>query len=137
EVGSPAVVKPVSSWGKREGLGLRLNSQLVVTLQEAVEAGAHIAESGFHSLVQQWLPGRRDAVTFFKTGDTIWARFAQTSYREFPPLGGSSVFYQSLPLLTDFVDPAEQLVRAADLDGCSMVEFRRDAQNRPVLMEVN
>jgi predicted ATP-grasp superfamily ATP-dependent carboligase len=137
EVGSPAVVKPVSSWGKREGLGLRLNSQLVVTQSEAVEAVDHIAESGFPSLIQQWLPGRRDAVTFFKTGETIWARFVQTSYREFPPLGGSSVFYESLPLLQELVAPAEQLVRAADLDGCSMVEFRRDHQNRPVLMEVN
>jgi predicted ATP-grasp superfamily ATP-dependent carboligase len=29
------------------------------------------------------------------------------------------------------------LIRAANVDGCSMVEFRRDRNGRPVLMEIN
>jgi predicted ATP-grasp superfamily ATP-dependent carboligase len=61
----------------------------------------------------------------------------QTSYREFPPLGGSSVLYESISPLAELVEPAERLVRAMGLEGCSMVEFRRDRAGRPVLMEVN
>jgi predicted ATP-grasp superfamily ATP-dependent carboligase len=92
---------------------------------------------GLQAIIQQWLPGRRDAVSFFCASGKIWARFAQTSYRELPPLGGASVLCESIPPLADLVEPAEKLVRAAGLDGCSIVEFRRDRSGAPVLMEVN
>jgi hypothetical protein len=67
----------------------------------------------------------------------IYARFAQTSHREFPLLGGVSVLAESIPLLDDILVPAELLIQEIGLDGPSMVEFRRDEENRPVLMEVN
>src|SRR5262249_22312020 len=81
--------------------------------------------------------GRRDAVTLMFSGGEVRARFAQTSYRELPLLGGASVLCESLPPLPDIVEPAERLVRAMDLEGCSMVEFRPDRHGPPVLMEVN
>jgi predicted ATP-grasp superfamily ATP-dependent carboligase len=93
--------------------------------------------SGLQAIFQQRLPGRRDAVSLFGASGKIWARFAQTSYREFPPLGGASVLCESIPLLADLVEPSDKLVRAAGLDACSIVEFRRDISGRPVLMEVN
>ena len=34
-------------------------------------------------------------------------------------------------------DAAERLIEACDLDGYSEIEFRRDAQGRPRLMEIN
>jgi predicted ATP-grasp superfamily ATP-dependent carboligase len=40
-------------------------------------------------------------------------------------------------LLPDIAAPAERLVRAIGLEGCSMVEFRRDREGRPILMEIN
>jgi predicted ATP-grasp superfamily ATP-dependent carboligase len=40
-------------------------------------------------------------------------------------------------LLADITDASERLVRAMDLEGSSMVEFRRDLDGRAVLMEVN
>jgi hypothetical protein len=48
-----------------------------------------------------------------------------------------SVLCEAIPLLPDITRPAERLVRAIDLEGCSMVEFRRDQVGRPMLMEVN
>jgi cation diffusion facilitator CzcD-associated flavoprotein CzcO len=93
--------------------------------------------AGLQPVIQEWLPGRRDAVSFFYTSERIWARFAQTSYRESPPIGGASVLCESIPPLADLIDPAERLIRAAGLEGCSMVEFRRDRAGRPVLMEIN
>lgn len=137
EVGCPAVIKPVQSWGESNGVGSRHGAEPANTLHEAAELVDKMLAAGLHAVVQDWLPGRRDAVSIFRANGRIWARFAQMSHREFPPLGGSSVLYESIPLLDDLVRPAEALVNAADLDGCSMVEFRRDREGRPVLMEIN
>jgi predicted ATP-grasp superfamily ATP-dependent carboligase len=62
---------------------------------------------------------------------------AQVSYREWPVMGGASVLCETIPLLPDITTASEQLVRAMDLEGSSMVEFRRDREGRAVLMEVN
>jgi predicted ATP-grasp superfamily ATP-dependent carboligase len=97
----------------------------------------HVIEEGGRGLIQPWLPGRREAVTLFYAHGTFWARLAQVSYREWPILGGASVLCETIPLLADITSDAERLVRAMDLEGCAMVEFRRDREGRPVLMEVN
>jgi len=137
ELGCPAVIKPISSWGQREGFGKRLGAESVESLDDARRELARIQAIGLTAVMQQWLPGRRDAVSVFRAHGRTWARFAQTSYREFPPLGGSSVLCESIALEPDLVAPTDALVEAADLDGCSMVEFRRDREGRPVLMEIN
>jgi predicted ATP-grasp superfamily ATP-dependent carboligase len=59
------------------------------------------------------------------------------SYREWPVLGGASVMCETIPLPADSAADAERLVRAMNLEGYAMVEFRRDRRGRPVLMEVN
>lgn len=137
DIGTPAVIKPLQSWVEQGGVGTRLTSELVTSVDGARRALERMLSSGCHALVQEWLPGRRDAVSLFYADDRVWARFAQTSYREFPALGGVSVLCESIPLLDDIVEPAEALVRAIGLEGCSMVEFRRDSRGRPVLMEIN
>jgi predicted ATP-grasp superfamily ATP-dependent carboligase len=120
-----------------KGVGTRLGAFSVMTLDEAMRLVARFSAAGLQSVIQQWLPGRRDAVTVFRARGKTWARFAQTSHREFPPLGGNSVLCESIPLLPDLIAPTDALIGAADIDGCSMVEFRRDRDGRPVLMEVN
>ena len=137
ELGCPAVVKPIRSWGRSQGFGTRLGAFSVLNLDEARQLVRRFSAAGLQTVMQQWLPGRRDAVSMFCASGKIWARFAQTSYREFPPLGGNSVLCEGIPLLRDLTEPADALIRAANLDGCSMVEFRRDPSGRPVLMEVN
>jgi len=137
EVGLPAVIKPDRSWVERNGSGTRLSSEAVQTFDEAKRSLEAVFAAGGQALLQQWLPGRREAVSLFYSGDRFWARMAQVSHREWPILGGVSVLCETIPLLADITDQSERLVRAIDLEGCSMVEFRRDAQGRPVLMEVN
>ncbi|HLF78295.1 MAG TPA: ATP-grasp domain-containing protein [Dehalococcoidia bacterium] len=137
EIGLPAVLKPNRSWAAHAGGGIRLASLLVQTVDE-VKAECHYLEGlGATATLQGWLPGGRDAVSFFVGGGEVRARFAQTSYRELPPLGGASVLCESIPLLDDIAGPAERLVQTIGLEGCSMVEFRRDAKGKPVLMELN
>ena len=137
ELGCPAVVKPLRSWGQAAGLGTRLGAFSVPNLDEAQRLVRRFSSAGLQTVMQEWLPGRRDAVTVFCTSGKIWARFAQTSHREFPPLGGNSVLCESIPLGRDLQEPTDALIGAASLDGCSMVEFRRDRSGRPVLMEIN
>ena len=137
EVGLPAVVKPAQSWVERDGVGVRLGPSVPLTAAATHAAVALILKLGGQVVLQQWLPGRREAVSVLYAQERFWARFAQASYREFPPLGGVSVLCESIPLLPDIVEPSERLIRAVGLEGCSMVEFRRDAAGKPVLMEIN
>ncbi len=137
EVGRPAVIKPVQSWVERDGIGTRLTSEAVRSDEEAKRSLDYILSAGGQAVIQQWLPGRREAVSLFYAHGRFWARFAQVSHREWPVLGGVSVLCESIPLLPDITAPSERLVRAIDLEGCSMVEFRRDREGRPVLMEIN
>jgi predicted ATP-grasp superfamily ATP-dependent carboligase len=137
QVGYPAVIKPVMSWAERHGVGRRLLTECVTTLEQAQRRVDTIRRAGGQALFQEWLSGAREAVTLFYSGGTFWARFAQRSYRERPAIGGGSALCESIPLLMDLLEPAERLVRGMDVEGCSMVEFRRDKKDRPVLMEVN
>jgi len=137
--GLPAVLKPQAPWVvDHRGRGTRLVSQLVTSADDARRGLEWLLEAGATSaLLQPWLPGSREAVTVFRSDGRTWARFAQVSHREWPVLGGATVLCESIPLLPDITDSSERLVEAMELDGCAMVEFRRDRDGRPVLMEVN
>jgi predicted ATP-grasp superfamily ATP-dependent carboligase len=133
EVGLPAVVKPVESWISGE----RLFCELVTTRDEATRAVESLTQTGGSVLFQQFLAGRREAVSLFYASGRVHARFAQWAKRMQPPLGGTSVFRKSIEVPPDLGEPAEALVRAIDLEGYSEIEFRRDADERPYLMEIN
>jgi predicted ATP-grasp superfamily ATP-dependent carboligase len=137
EVGFPAVVKPLQSWVERDGVATRLACEAVVNVDEAKRAVATMLEAGGQAILQQWLPGSREAVSLFYAQGRVWARFMQVAHRMYPPLGGSSVLRESIPLHADATDAAESLVRAIELEGYSEIEFRRDQAGRPALMEIN
>jgi predicted ATP-grasp superfamily ATP-dependent carboligase len=137
EIGLPAVVKPIESWVWGEQQGTRLECRLVTTLDEARSAVEELTRSGGGTLFQQFLSGRREAISFLYAHGEIYARFAQWASRTQPPLGGTSTFRQSIAIPVDTGDQAERLVREIDLDGYSEVEFRRDKDGKPYLMEIN
>ncbi len=137
EVGLPAVVKPNESWLWGEQQGARLVCKLVTTPDEAKLAVEELTSLGGTTLFQQFLSGRREAVNFLYANGEIYARFAQWAKRTQPPLGGTSVLRQSIAIPEDIGDQAERLVREIDLEGYSEVEFRRDSEGKPYLMEIN
>jgi predicted ATP-grasp superfamily ATP-dependent carboligase len=137
EIGLPAVVKPVESWVGTEQRGTRCVSQLVTTPQEARAAVEALTRLGGKALFQQFLPGRREAVSFLYAKGEMHARFAQWAKRTEPPLGGQSVLRQSIAMPRDIGEQAERLVREIELEGYSEVEFRRDGAGQPCLMEIN
>jgi predicted ATP-grasp superfamily ATP-dependent carboligase len=137
EIGLPAVVKPVESWLWGGNHGTRVASYLVTTPDEARRAVEELTACGGTMLFQQFLTGRREAISLLYAGGEVYARFAQWAKRTEPILGGLSVVRQSMPVPVDSGEQAEQLVRAIDLEGYSEVEFRRDASGVPYLMEIN
>lgn len=137
EIGLPAVVKPVTSWQWGPQQGMRLVSRLVATLEEAREAVEMMTQFGGKTLIQQFLTGKREAVSFMYAQGEVYARFAQWAKRTQPQLGGTSVFRQSIAVPYDIGEPSERLVHELDLEGYSEVEFRRDNAGRPYLMEIN
>ncbi|MDP9225850.1 MAG: ATP-grasp domain-containing protein [Actinomycetota bacterium] len=137
EVGFPLVVKPTVSWIPRGSGGTRLTSTVVVNLAEAARAVEAAHQSGGSVILQEWLSGTREAISLFRARGRVWARFAQLATRMHPPLGGSSVTRVSISLPPDITPAAERLVEAADLDGYSEIEFRRDSVGQAALMEIN
>ena len=135
EIGLPAVVKPLASW--LPASGRRLGVRAVTTLEEADETLGALLDDDCPSLVQEWVPGRREAVSFLYVGGVPRAEFAQVATRMNPVLGGCSVVRESVAVPADAGSDARRLVEAMELDGYSEVEFRRDATGRPVVMEVN
>ena len=143
EVGLPAVVKPIESWvwqnnaDNNDHKGKRITSQLVTTVAEAKLAVEELTSPGGATLFQQFLTGRREAISFLYANGKMYARFAQWAKRTEPPLGGQSVLRQSIAIPDDIGEQAERLVREIDLDGYSEVEYRRDSEGKPYLMEIN
>jgi predicted ATP-grasp superfamily ATP-dependent carboligase len=137
EIGLPAVVKPVETWQWGQQQGVRLVCKLVTTLDEARQAVETLTLAGGAVLFQQFLTGRREAVSFLYANGEVYARFAQWAKRTHPQLGGTSVYRQSIAVPADIGQQAERLVREIDLEGYSEVEFRRDQQGKPYLMEIN
>lgn len=132
ELGLPVVVKPDESWRDEGAGGERLSPQLVTS-----EAELATARSLAPALVQELAPGVRETIKLFRVDGEVIARFAMRVDRCWPPLGGSSVFRESIELPADALAHAEALVDAIGLDGYSEVEFRRSRDGRPLLMEVN
>jgi predicted ATP-grasp superfamily ATP-dependent carboligase len=136
EIGYPAVIKPQLSWLRDSG-GERLLSSAVLNEQEALKAVAMAQGAGTHALVQQLLRGRREGISLFRVGGKVVGAHAHASLRTTPMLGGACAVRESVPMPSDSKAAAVSLVDAIDLEGYSHVEFRRDTEGRPLLMEVN
>ncbi|HLG64444.1 MAG TPA: ATP-grasp domain-containing protein [Ktedonosporobacter sp.] len=139
-IGLPLVVKPVESWVAIDQAGLqgtRIASCLVITAAEAYNAVEKLTAQGGTVLFQQYLSGRREAISLLYANGNVHARFAQWARRTEPPLGGTSVLRQSIAVPKDSGVQAERLVREIDLEGYAEVEFRRDSAGVPYLMEIN
>lgn len=133
----PAVLKPVRSWVAAGEERRRLRVRLVRSSSEASDQLRAMLHLGAVVLVQPLIPGERLAVSFVHAQGSFYGEFAQVAHRMLPILGGDSVLRESVPLPEDATTDARRLVSELELDGYAEVEFRRDADGTPVLMEIN
>jgi len=135
-IGYPAVIKPSWSWS-RGFAGRRLVPTAVLNIAEASVAVSLLRRAGAPVLVQELLIGEREGLSLFRANNRVLAEFAHVSVRTTPMLGGACAVRESIPMPPDLRKAAVALITAMDLDGYSQIEFRRDLNGRPVLMEVN
>lgn len=136
-IGLPVVVKPAVSWTEGGPEAWRAAPTLARTREEAIAQTTRLLDAGAGALLQQWLPGAREAVSVLYAQGRMWATFAQRAERMYPVLGGSSVLRRSIAVPQDIGAAAEALIRELDLEGYAEIEFRRDATGQPFLMEIN
>ncbi|MGH3167426.1 MAG: ATP-grasp domain-containing protein, partial [Trebonia sp.] len=135
ELGFPYVLKPTVSWtGKTAERVVPVD---VINSREAREVTGQFMRAGAGVLAQQWVPGRREGVSLFTAGDEVIAACAHVAHRTTPPLGGASAVRECIEVPDDTMHAAVLLTKAIGLQGACEVEFRRDAENRPLLMEIN
>lgn len=135
EFAFPFVLKPTTSWTGQSAT--RIVPLEVVNKAEARRTTQRFLAAGAGVLAQQWANGRREGVTLFIVDGEVLASCAHVAYRTSPALGGASVMRESIPLPPDIYGPAVRLAAAIGMQGVCEVEFRRDADNRPLLMEIN
>jgi predicted ATP-grasp superfamily ATP-dependent carboligase len=135
-VGLPAILKPTAGWQRDEhGGGLHAPPILLETPADVTAA----MRLGWYGpvLVQEYATGVREAHMLFRSGGDVRARVAFQALRTWPPVGGSSVLRVSIEPPADSLAHAEALIAAIGIDGYCEVEFRRAADGRPLLMEIN
>lgn len=133
----PLVIKPTESWTQNSKGRKRVAPELATTAEETYRLYAELTEYGGETIFQEYLPGRREAIAVLYQKGKFPAVFAQWTKRTQPPLGGTSVLRESIALPNDTTRLAKKLVRAINLEGYSLVEFRRDKNGTPCLMEIN
>ncbi len=131
----PVVLKPTISWAAHS-LN-RLQATEVTSLAEASAVTKTFLDAGAAALAQQWVGGRREGVTMFVLDGEVRAAFAHLEHRTTPALGGASVLRESIAMPEDLYKSSVRLVTEVGIEGLCEVEFRRDAEGRPLLMEIN
>jgi len=138
EFGYPCVLKPLTSWRLLdEATGVRVVSALLMDDKDARRHAAELLGDGRTGLVQEYATGRREAITVFRHDNRLTAAFGMAASRTWPPLGGSSVMRESIPLPEDALRHADALTEEIGYAGYGEVEFRRTADGRPLIMEIN
>lgn len=131
----PFVLKPTTSWtGQSDS---RIVPVEVINRAEAGAATEKFLAAGSGVLAQQWACGRREGVTLFVVDGEVLAACGCVAHRTSPQLGGASVMRESIAIPPDIYSAAVRLATAIGMQGVCEVEFRRDARNRPLLMEIN
>ena len=136
EVGLPAIMKPSAGWQPDvQGGGFHAAPVLLRTGEDVV-AAAKLGWTGA-VIVQEYATGQREAHMLLRTGGDVIARAAFRALRTWPPLGGVSVLRESIVPPADSLAYAKSLIAAVGIEGYCEVEFRRSADGRPLLMEIN
>jgi predicted ATP-grasp superfamily ATP-dependent carboligase len=133
----PLVLKPEQSWTEGPKGSKRVAPVLVFSQKQAQIEFKKMTEFGGQVLVQEYLKGSREAISYVYGNKKFYAKFAQWAKRTQPPVGGTSVLRKSIDIPDDLGHLAEALIKKINLEGYSEVEFRRDEKGTPYFMEIN
>ena len=109
----------------------------VVNNEEALAATRRFLAAGAGVIAQEWVSGRREGVSLFLMDGEVLAYCGHVAHRTAPLLGGVSVMRESIAVPQKVLDASVRLTKTIGLEGPCEVEFRRNANGDPLLMEVN
>lgn len=134
----PVVLKPPRKYEQPELGHLNFTYRIIQNRHQFLEFLRPYVDAPFYPLVQQYCPGHGVGIeTCFYRNEPL-ALFQHRRIREFPIMGGPSVYRRSEPVEPRLADWSVRLLREMEWDGLAMVEFRYDPTNGDaVLMEVN
>jgi predicted ATP-grasp superfamily ATP-dependent carboligase len=135
QFGYPFVLKPTVSWTGTTAS--RIVPIEVINEAEAVAATDRFLATGGEVLAQQLATGRREGVSLFIVNGEVLAFCGCIAHRTTPPLGGVSAMRESFAVPEELLSAAVSLATTIGVEGPSEVEFRRDANGNPLLMEIN
>ena len=88
-------------------------------------------------LIQEFVGGQGIGFSCFAVGGHFFLPFQWLRVREVDPRGSASSARKSISLDEDLVHRSTQLIAAMGFEGIAMVEYKRTADGRLVLMEIN
>src|SRR5207245_8993362 len=134
----PAFIKPRRAVAAVGGARLTIAVPRVPASAAARRGLSALPVAAFPVLLQRWVEGIGEGFFALRWGGRTVAMFAHRRLREKPPVGGVSVYRESIPLDDALVGPGLRLLDALDWQGVAMVECKRDLiSGRHVIMEVN
>lgn len=91
--------------------------------------------------VQEWIEGGEESLQIFGSvcdaGSQIIASFTARKRLQYPPLAGTGIVVEAIPL-RDLEEPSRRLLERLRFRGISEIEYKRDARNgRLYLIEIN
>ena len=107
------------------------------TQAEAQDVSEQFLTSDVRLIAQEYADGRREGITLLIADGKPVVSFAHTEHRTLPQLGGASTLRESIAAPADILDSAIRLAKAIGIEGPCAVEFRRNKEGRPLLMEIN
>jgi protein-tyrosine-phosphatase len=134
--GYPRVLKPVRS---KVVVGNKLASLAVAVVHDAEERASTLDALRPFTPVQEqaWVPGRGVGVeVLYERGRMVW-HFVHERLHEWPLTGGASTLRRAGGPEPELVEMTRRLLDRLGWHGVAMVEWRRDAQGRTHLMEIN
>lgn len=141
----PCICKPLyaSQW-RRDGVWDAVGRQKALKLESY--AALETFYGGFSHLdplvtVQEWIEGDEEHLQIFgsvcNAEHEVTAWFTARKRLQYPPLAGTGIVVEALPL-PDLEQPSRELLRAVAFRGVSEIEYKRDARNgRLYLIEIN
>jgi len=98
---------------------------------------AERAKTAGDVLVQEFVSGVGVGVSCFVIGGELFVPFQWLREREVDPRGSASSARKSMPLDNLLISQSHRLIKEMGFEGIAMVEYKRTADGRLVLMEIN
>ncbi|MEX0935051.1 MAG: ATP-grasp domain-containing protein [Candidatus Paceibacterota bacterium] len=134
----PLVIKPQHSFVWVHGRGVRGDVSIAGSRDELVDEVERVYKQTTEwPLVQEYIEGEECGVEFLYVDGEAVLECAHKRIRSLSPTGGASVVKETISIPEDIGEMSRELLDSLSWHGPAMVEWKRDKDGNPYLMEIN